>query len=71
MDRQRSRAIFLLFATLFENLSVSWTEVAHAFNIRTWEAEIGRSLRVQGQPGLQELGPGQAPKLQSKPVSKK
>ena len=26
--------------------------VAHAFNLSTWEAEAGRSLRVQGQPGL-------------------
>ena len=33
-------------------------------------AEAGRSLWVRGQPGLQELVPGQAPKLQKNPVSK-
>jgi hypothetical protein len=27
--------------------------VAHAFNPNTWKAEAGRSLNVQGQPGLQ------------------
>ena len=27
--------------------------VVHAFNPSTWEAEAGRSLCVQGQPGLQ------------------
>jgi hypothetical protein len=27
--------------------------VAHASNPSTWEAEAGRSLRVQSQPGLQ------------------
>ena len=43
----------------------------HAFNPSTWEAETGGSLGVQGQPGLQELVPGQAPKLQRSPVSKK
>lgn len=37
--------------------------VAHAFNPSTWEAEAG-------QPGLQELVPGQTPKLQRNPVSK-
>ena len=26
--------------------------VACAFNPSTWEAETGRSLRIQGQPGL-------------------
>ena len=32
-------------------------------NPSIWEAEAGGSLWVQGQPGLQELVPGQAPKL--------
>jgi hypothetical protein len=27
--------------------------VEHAFNPSTWEAEVGRSLCVRGQPGLQ------------------
>ena len=35
--------------------------VANAFNPNTWEAEAGG---VQGEPGLQELIPEQAPKLQ-------
>ena len=35
-----------------------------------WGAEAHRSLCPQGQPGLQELLPGQAPKLQTNPVSK-
>ena len=44
--------------------------VAHAFNPRTREAEAGRSLRARGQPGLQELVPGQAPKSMEKPCLK-
>ena len=44
--------------------------VAHTFNPSTWEAETGRSLWVRSQPGLQELIPGQAPKLLRNPVSK-
>ena len=44
--------------------------VAGAFNPSTWEAEAGGCLGVRGQPGLQELIPGQAPKLQRNPVSK-
>ena len=45
--------------------------VAGAFNPSTWEAEAGGCLGVRGQPGLQELIPGQAPKLQRNPVMKK
>ena len=41
----------------------------HAFNPSTQEAEAGESLWVWGQPGLPELVPGQAPKLQRNPVS--
>ena len=41
-----------------------------SFNPSTWEAEAGGSLWVRGQPGLQELAPAQAPKLQRNPVSK-
>ena len=44
--------------------------VVHAFNPSTQEAEAGGSLLLQGQPGLQELVPEQAPKLQRNPVSK-
>ena len=32
--------------------------VVHAFNSSTQEAEASESLRVQNQPGLQELVPG-------------
>ena len=39
-------------------------------NPSTWEVEAGESLWVRGQPGLQELVQGQAPKLQRNPVSK-
>ena len=39
----------------------------HAFNPSTREAETGGSLRVRGQPGLQELVPGQEPKAIEKP----
>ena len=41
----------------------------HAFNPNTGEAGAGKSLCVQGQPDLQELVPGQAPKQQRNPVS--
>ena len=51
--------------------SLGWAVVAHAFNPSTWEAEAGRSLGVQDQPGLQELVPGWAPKVQRNPVLKK
>ena len=40
------------------------------FNPRTQEGEAGGSLCVPGQSGLQELVPGQAPKIQRNPVSK-
>ena len=46
-------------------------EVAHAFNPRTPEAGAGGSQKFRGQPGLQELVPGQTPKPQRNPVSKK
>ena len=45
--------------------------VAYAFNPSTWEAEAGESLRVQGQPGLQELVPGQLELLQRDTLSQK
>ena len=32
---------------------LSQAEVAHAFNANTWEAELGQSWWVWGQPGLQ------------------
>ena len=35
------------------------------------QAMINIKNLVQGQPGLQELVPGQAPKLQRNPISKK
>ena len=44
--------------------------VALAFNPSTQETEASGSLWVQGQPGLQKLVPGKAPKLQRNPVSK-
>ena len=44
--------------------------LAHAFNPSTREAEAGVSLWVRGLPGLQELVPGQAPKLQRNNISK-
>ena len=45
--------------------------MVQAFNPSTWEAEIGGSLWVQGQFGLQELVPGQAPKLKKKKKKQK
>ena len=42
--------------------------VGDTFNPSTREAEAGGSLEVRGQPDLQELVPGQAPKLQRNPV---
>ena len=52
-------------------MSSSRAVVAHAFNPSTREAEAGGSLWVRGQPGLQELVPGQAPKITEKPCLKK
>ena len=49
----------------------SWVVLVHAFNPSTREAEAGESVWVWGQPGLLQLAPGQAPKLQRIPVSKK
>ena len=43
--------------------------VAHAFNSRTLEAETCESLSVWGQPGLQELVLGQAPKQHRETLS--
>ena len=40
-------------------------------NPSAWEAEAGGSLGVWDQPGLQELVPGQAPRLQRSLVSKR
>ena len=45
--------------------------VAHAFNPSTREAEAGGSLWVWGQPGLQELVPGQESKATEKPCLEK
>ena len=36
-----------------EEQTLNRAVVAHAFNLSTWKAETGKSLRVQGQPGLQ------------------
>ena len=47
-----------------------WAIVVHTFNPSTQEAEAGGSLWVRGQPGLQKLIPGQAPKLQWNPALK-
>ena len=44
--------------------------VVHAFNPSILKAEIDRSLWVRSQPSLQELVPGQAPKLPKKPALK-
>ena len=44
--------------------------VHFAFSPSAREAEAGESLWVLGQPGLQELASGQAPKLQRNPVLK-
>ena len=48
-----------------------WAVGAHTFNPTSQEAEAGGSLCVPGEPGLQELAPGQAPKLWRNPVSTK
>ena len=41
----------------------SWEVVAHTFNLSTCETKASRSLWVQDHPGVQELLPGQGPKL--------
>ena len=51
-------------------MRLSWVVVVHAFNPNYQKAEAGRSLGVQIQPGLQDLVPGKAPKLQRNPVLK-
>ena len=48
-----------------------WAMVVHSFNSSTREAGAGGYLLVQGQPGLQELVPGQAPKATEKPCLEK
>ena len=45
--------------------------VAHAFNPSPREVEAGRYLCVRGQPGLQELVPGQLVLLHRKTLSQK
>ena len=50
---------------------LSQAVVAHAFNPSTWEAEADGSLWVRGQPGLQELIPGLAPKQHRETLSQK
>ena len=45
--------------------------VAHSFNLSTREAEAGGSLWVWGQPGLQELVPGQLGLLNRETLSRK
>ena len=45
--------------------------VTHAFDPSTRGAEASSFLWVRSQPGLQEIVPGQVPKLQKNPVSKK
>ena len=56
---------------LHKEIKISQAVLAHAFNPSTREAEAGRTLWVRGQPGLQELVSGQAPKLQRNPVTEK
>ena len=56
--------------TVVKDTVTCWAVVAHSFNTSTQEAEAGGSLCVRGQPGLQEVVPGQNPKLQRNPVSK-
>jgi hypothetical protein len=34
---------------------INWVIVVHTFNLRTWEAEVGGSLWLLGQPGLQSV----------------
>ena len=45
--------------------------VVHDFNPGTQEAEAGESLGIQGQPGLQELVPGQVGVLDRETLSRK
>ena len=45
--------------------------VVHAFNPSTWEAEVGESLQIRGQPGLQELVAGQSVLLHRETLSQK
>ena len=52
---------------MLKNIYFSQAVMAHAINPSTRKAEAGR---VRGQSGLQELVPGQSPKLQRNLVSK-
>ena len=45
--------------------------MVHTINPKTLEAEIDRSLSVQGQPSLQELVPGQLGLLDRETLSQK
>ena len=54
-----------------QNDIMSQMEVVHVFNPSTQEAETGRSLQVLGQPGLQELVPGQLGLLHRETLSQK
>ena len=63
--------LFKASISLSVKLGNCWVVVVHAFNPSTQEAEAGRSLWVRHQPGLQELVPGQATKLQRNSVLEK
>lgn len=54
----------------YKNMVQKLGVVAHTFNPRTWEAEVGGSMGVQGRPGLQ-IESRIANTTQGKPVSGK
>ena len=50
-------------------MKVSCMVVVHSFNHNTWDTEAGRSLQVQGQPGLQSESQDSQDYTQRNPVS--
>ena len=62
-EMRQTGLVFSSDLIIYFRIINGWALVACAFNRRVWEAEAGRSLRVQGEPLLQELVPRQAPKL--------